>query len=87
MNYTALAIVLAINTPLLLVIGRILFGGWRGFLEACESLFVLDLTAALTGEHEEYRPGKFVMLVFVVFAILSTVVEYHLIASYWSSDQ
>ena len=83
MNFTILGIVLALNTPLLLLIGRVLFGGWRGFWESCESLFVLDLTSALTGEHGEYRPGKFVMLVFVVFALLSTVIEYHLLKQWW----
>lgn len=83
MNYALLGLVLALNAPLLLLIGRVLFGGWRGFFEACESLFVLDLTSALTGEHGEARPGKFVMLVFVVFAILSTMIEYHLLQRYW----
>lgn len=86
MNFTVLAIVLGLNLPLLLLIGRVLFGGWRGFFEACESLFVLDLTSALTGEHGDARPGKFVMLIFVVFALLSTLIEYHLLQRFWFGE-
>ena len=85
MHIGILAVVLALNLPLLLLLGRVLFGNWRGFWEACDSLFVLDLTSALTGEHE-YRPGKFVMLVFTVFAVLSTLIEYHLLKRWWLGE-
>jgi hypothetical protein len=83
MNFALLACVLVLNVPLLLLIGRVLFGNWRGFFDACDSLFVLDLSSAMWGDEREARPGKFVMLVFLVFAILSTMVEYQLLKTYW----
>lgn len=87
MNFAVLACVLVLNVPILLGLGRLLFGGWRGFVDACESLFVIDLSEAMWGHTGEYRPGKFVMLVFVVFAIMSTIVEYHLLLQYWQPSE
>jgi hypothetical protein len=82
MNLIAWAYVVAIVGPLLLLVGKILFGGWRGFFEASEALFIMDLEAALTGDDPEPRPSKFLMLIFLIFAGVATAVAYYLISGW-----
>ena len=82
MNYSLLALVAVLNLPLLVLVARVLFGGWRGFCEAVEALFVIDLSNALAGDHTELKPGKFTMALFMLFVIISTLVEYQLVRTY-----
>jgi hypothetical protein len=81
-----LALVMGLNLPILFVVGRLLFGGWRNFLEACEALFVVDLSSALGGDERDTPPGKFLLLLFFVFAIASTTVAYVFAARYAGID-
>jgi hypothetical protein len=83
MKYSLLALVAVLNLPLLVLVARVLFGGWRGFCEAVEALFVIDLSNALAGDHTDLKPGKFTMALFVLFAVISTLVEYQLVRTYW----
>ncbi|HTN76582.1 MAG TPA: hypothetical protein VL096_15085 [Pirellulaceae bacterium] len=82
MSIAIWGLVAALNLPVLVLFGKLLFGNWRGFWEACESLFVLDLSAALTGEEQEVRGSKWLLLVYLLFAIFSFLIEYYLIAHY-----
>lgn len=86
MNYSLLALVALLNLPLLVLVARVLFGGWRGFCEAIEALFVIDFSNALAGDHHDLKPGKFTMALFVLFAILSTLVEYQMVAGYFLAE-
>jgi hypothetical protein len=86
MNYSLLALIAVLNLPPLVLVARVLFGGWRGFCEALEALFVIDFSNALAGDHHDLKPGKFNMALFVLFAIISTLVEYQLIAIYFLTE-
>ena len=80
MRLTLWLTVAAIVLPLLALVGKLLFSTLRDFFGACESLFILDLSAALTGEERDAKPGKFVLALFVVFALIATVTTYYLVS-------
>lgn len=68
--------------PLIGVVGKLLFGSVREFCEACESLFVNDLSAAMWGDDRDPKPGKFLLAIFVLFAVVATVTIYYLVSRY-----
>jgi hypothetical protein len=76
---TVLAIV---NVPLVFILGKAFFGNWEGFFESFLAIFRSDLEAAVSGDYEEHRIGKFTLLFFVLTVVVTVAAEYHVVATY-----
>ena len=82
MNGTLLVILLVVNVPLYLLLGKAFFGGWEGFLQSLVALIQPDIVSALSGSYEEKRIGRFTLLLFLVVCGATTAAEYHVVAKF-----
>ena len=82
LNGTLLVILLVVNVPLYLLLGKAFFGGWEGFLQSLVALVQPDIVSALSGSYEEKRIGRFTLLLFLVVCGATTAAEYHIVAKF-----
>ena len=69
-------ILVIINLPVYLALGRIIFGGWGGFLEAMRLWSSADWWFTLEKEWREDRWGTSKLPVFILLCIALPVIEH-----------
>jgi hypothetical protein len=82
MNLTALLVIIVVNVPLYLLLGKAFFGSWEGFLTACIAVVQPDIISAATGNFEENRIGRFTLLIYLLVCVACVAAEYHVVAKF-----
>jgi hypothetical protein len=73
---TMIIVLIVLNVPLYLLLGRIFFGTWGRFLTAVKFWFKPDIFSWLDGSYWEDRWCEFVLFVFLFFCGLAVYGEY-----------
>jgi hypothetical protein len=82
MNVTLLVILIVLNIPLYLFLGRAFFGDLEGFVEAVLALFTPDVVSAFRGRSDEHTWGRFALIWYVAICVLTVAAEYHIVAKF-----
>ncbi len=69
-------ILMVVNIPIFVVIGRVLFGSWADFGEALRFWITPDILSALRGEWGEDRIAEFKLLGLVMLAAITVAGEH-----------
>ncbi len=79
MNITLLVILIVVNIPRYLGVGKVIFGGWDGFLEALKFWIKPDLMSWFNGEYWEDWAAELKLGLFLVICGVAVWGEYALI--------
>jgi hypothetical protein len=83
MNLILLIVLIILNIPLYLLLGRAFFENWEGFLQACIAVVRPDIVSAARGNYHEDRIGRFTLLVYLVVCGALVAAEYHVVAKFF----
>ena len=76
-NLIAIGILVAVNSPLYFLIGKILFRSWDGFGEALYFLIKPDMLSWFSGEGWDDMWNELKLFFFVIVCALLTYSEWH----------
>jgi len=83
MNFTLLAVLVIVNIPVFLYIGKYWFDGWDGFWECVGYWIRPDILSALTGEFWDDWWGELKLALFLGVCAAVVYGEYILIGKFF----
>ena len=82
MDGSDIAVLIAVNLPVYVVLGRLFFGSWGDFLRVLRFWFTPNIISWFRGEYWEDRAAELLFGVYLLCCAVVVFGEYRLITTY-----